>query len=456
MRTGLILLVAAFYALGLALPGGQALSAGVDVLAKPDTAGDVGRYPSLKLDASGNPVVAYGVEPSGLRLLHCDDPFCSGVESIETISSTALIASLELDASGNPVLAFFEGSTLNVVHCNDPDCSGGGESVTTPQPSPEGGGRPSLELDAGGNPVILYVVNSWVINILHCNDPNCAGLDESITTPASGAATTQDALALDLNGYPVVAFEDLTSDPPCCQFGGLRLLHCGDADCASGNTIIAKDPSNLKPTPQPSTKRGRDAALVIDGSGNPVISSYQSFSTTGQLDLRIAHCNDSICNGATVTMPDTASGDDVGKYSSLVLDAGGRPVVAYFNESNGMLKIMHCDDANCAGGGEAIIPLVVGGGRGTSIALDTDGHPVIAFYDQTDADLNIIHCANPFCFAFAPVGGIAQLPDADVAAYLLAKDASGVSSLMLAWGLGIAVAVIVLGTGVWVVRRPRE
>ena len=41
--------------------------------------------------------------------------------------------------------------------------------------------------------------------------------------------------------------------------------------------------------------------------------------------------------------------DDVGKYTALVLDPDGNPVVSYFEDTNNALKLVQCDDPECAG-----------------------------------------------------------------------------------------------------------
>src|SRR3990172_3051054 len=107
----------------------------------------------------------------------------NSVTAPDQAGTVGLYPSLELDSSGNPVIAYYRSDTgnLKVMHCNDPNCQGGNESITSPDTGGTVGLFPSLELDAAVNPVVAYYDSTnGNLKIMHCNDVNCAGGNESI------------------------------------------------------------------------------------------------------------------------------------------------------------------------------------------------------------------------------------------------------------------------------------
>jgi hypothetical protein len=271
---------------------------------------------------------------------------------------------------------------LRVLHCNDPNCVGGDESVTTVDSGDDVGMHSSLVLDAAGNPVVAYLdLTNKDLKILHCNDPDCTGGDESITSPdTTGATGHSPELLLDNAGNPVVAYLNFAGL-------GLALLHCNDPNCAGGDESL----------------EGLDVAvgtygvsLRLDSAGYPVIA-YQFVSTS---DLRVIHCNDADCSGGdeSITTPVTAG--QVGYWASMALDSNGYPVVSYFDDDEADLQLLRCNDANCAGGDETVVKPDTQGyvGIGGVLQLDSNDNAVVAYsgYDE-NASILVVRCSTSSC-----------------------------------------------------------
>jgi hypothetical protein len=271
---------------------------------------------------------------------------------------------------------------LKLLHCDNSDCSR--SSISVPDSSNIIGKYTSLVLDAAGNPVVSYYDGSnGDLKLLHCDDPSCTGDESSnISTPdTTGDVGSYTSLALDAAGNPVISY--------WASKTGLKILHCDDPKCEGdeSSNIAIPDTGEV----------GWSSSLALDAAGNPVVA-YYNFSSG---DLKILHCDDPNCAGdesKNITTPDT-TGYAGSVY--MVLDDKGNPVVSYYDSSKGQLKILHCDDPNCAGDetGNIATPTDAAGNVGmfTSLVLDAAGNPVVSYYDFSNGNLNILHCANHTC-----------------------------------------------------------
>ncbi|WP_457668974.1 hypothetical protein [Thiolapillus sp.] len=345
-----------------------------------DSSANVGWHTSLALDTSGYPVISYYDGSNGdLKLAHCNDPNCSN-KSIVTVDSSGHVGgytSLALDASGSPVISYYDytNGNLKLAHCNDANCTGGDESIVTVDSNGNVGMDTSLALDASGHPVISYYdFTNGDLKLAHCFNPGC-GSRSIVTVDSGGDAGMDTSLALDASGHPVISYYDGTN-------GDLKLAHCNDANCTGGDESMV--------TVDSGGDVGQFTSLALDASGYPVISYYHYDGANG--DLNLAHCNDANCTGGdeSIITVDNSSGV-VGEYTSLSLDAGGHPVISYYDSSKNDLKLAHCNDANCTGGDESIITVDSSGivGQYTSLSLDASGQPVISYYDATNGDLKL-------------------------------------------------------------------
>ena len=112
-----------------------------------------------------------------------------------------------------------------------------GNSITSPDTVGDlGNWGTSLALDTSGNPVISYQEDLGAprhLKVLHCGDPTCTS-GNSITTPDTNTGTrSYSSLVLDATGNPVIAYHGGSND--------LRVLHCGNPNCTAANSIASPD-----------------------------------------------------------------------------------------------------------------------------------------------------------------------------------------------------------------------
>jgi hypothetical protein len=230
---------------------------------------------SAVLDNAGIPAIMFERENGSqaeLTLLRCTTLTCTGARNLTLLDSATGVggffsqfqeAVLRLDDDDFPVIARRIDGVLNIIHCNDQYCAGNNESVETPLGSRQIGQYLYLELDAAGNPALLYTDGSEQNYLLRCNDPNCAGGDETETLVDANNKTVLTSLELDASDYPTfVGVKDEA------EYSGLMFIRCNDRFCTGNDESIVMPhisrPGLLEAESEP--------FLLLDDANNPVIA----------------------------------------------------------------------------------------------------------------------------------------------------------------------------------------
>ncbi len=304
--------------------------------------------------------------------------------------------SIALGTDANPVVSYVDAysGSLKVARCNDPACARGNETLSTVD---AGGGQvdqgTSVAIGADGDPVVSYFDGLLgVLKVARCNDPACSGGNETLSSVDSAGYVGQaSSLAIGTDGNPVISYFDGSNRD-------LKVARCNDRGCTGGDETVS--------TVDSAGEVGLQSSLAIGTDGNPVISYFDA--SNGY--LKVARCNDRGCTGGDETLSTVDSHGPVGGYSSLAIGMDGNPVVSYYDESGGGLKVARCNDPGCTGGNETIstVDSTQNVGAYSSLAIGTDGNPVISYYDGSNGGLKVARCNDPAC-----AGGNETLTEVD-------------------------------------------
>jgi hypothetical protein len=366
-----------------------------------DSAGDVGEYSSLQLNASGNPVIAYWDRSNAnLKLATCTAGCFTPTPSWQIVTVDAspgnvgIYPSLQLNGAGNPVVTYWDSTNLDLKMAT---CTAGCASATptwqivvVDGSGTIAGETSSLAFDGAGNPVVSYYFgpsSAASLRMATCT-ANCASAAPTwqiVTVDATSTNTgLNSSLRFNAAGNPVIAYRDFLNRD-------LRLATC-TANCATAA------PTWQLVTVDSAGDVGDNASLALSPAGNPVIS-YRD-ATNNQ--LKLATCT---AGCATATPTWQLVNVDAGPYwSSLQLTGAGNPVVSYAgNTAPAGIKVATCT-AGCAGAAPSWsfqTVLATGSGNESSLALTAAGVPVLSFQEGVNRDL---------LFAFGPVAPPAPAP----------------------------------------------
>ncbi|CAB4900760.1 unannotated protein [freshwater metagenome] len=347
---------------------------------------DTGYDDSVAIGTDGFPVISYRDNANGvLRVAHCNDAACatstkttldsSGNPGLYT-SNTGLYTSIAIGTDGFPVISYNENrrGELWVAHCDNVACTTA--TLTIVDATGYTGTYTSIAIGTDTFPVVSYLdATNADLRVAHCNDKACATSTKT-TVDSAGNTGYFTSIAIGTDTFPVVSYWDP-------QNGDLRVAHCINVTCSGATDLTIVDAAGTT---------GSDTSVAIGTDGFPVISYQDRTSNV----LRVAHCINVTCSGATDLTTVDATGW-TGLHTSVAIGTDTFPVVSYWNASSGDLRVAHCNNAACTTATLTTVDAAGATGLFTSVAIGDDGFPVISYHDDTTRSLRMVHCANVAC-----------------------------------------------------------
>ncbi len=277
-----------------------------------DATGVVGRYSSMVIGTDGFPLISYyDVTNGDLKVAHCTNVGCTGnatTSVIDAAGDVGQFSALAIGADGIGVIAYYDATNgdLKTARCTATACTNSTKAVF------DGAGQVgqfvAVAVGADNIPAITYFdVTNNRLKFTRCSDATCKAATSTSTLDPNSVAGKYTSIAIGVDNLPVIAYYDMGATD-------LKVLHCGNATCGAGNSVVAVDFQG---------DVGKYASIAIGTDGRPVVASYR----TDGGNLRLARCLNVTCSASVLR--NLESNGDVGSFASLALGADGVPIVAY-------------------------------------------------------------------------------------------------------------------------------
>jgi hypothetical protein len=357
-----------------------------------DTAGFVGEYTSITIGSDGLPVISYfdSLLNYDLKVVKCGNSACNSgnniITSVDTAGFVGEYTSITIGSDGLPVISYFDNTKgdLKVVKCGNSACNSGNNIITSVDNTVDYVGLySSITIGSDGLPVISYFDNTkGDLKVVKCGNAACSSGNIITSVDATGYVGLYSSITIGSDGLPVISYHDNTK-------GDLKVVKCGNAACSSGNIITSVDATGFV---------GEYTSITIGSDGLPVISYHDSYPN---YNLKVVKCGNAACSsGNIITSVDTT--DYVGLYSSITIGSDGLPVISYFDSyPNYNLKVVKCGNAACSSGNTITsVDTTDYVGEYSSITIGSDGLPVISYFDNTKGDLKVVKCGSDRCIPY--------------------------------------------------------
>ncbi len=301
--------------------------------------------------------------------------------TVDSAGDVGRLTSITIGADGLGLISYDDVSNgaLKVLHCGNAACGSGNISTTMDSGAGDVGDGTSVTIGADRLGLISYYddTTNGALKVLHCGNAACSSGNLSTTVDSTGNVGYPSSVTIGADGRGLISYYDATN-------GDLKVLHCGNAACNSGNLSTTVDSAG---------DVGQYTSITIGADGRGLISYHDG--TLGA--LKVLHCGNAACSSGNFSTTVDSAGS-VGWYTSITLGADGRGLISYLDGTLGALKVLHCGNAACSSGNFSTTVDSAGSvGWYTSITIGADGRGLISYYDATHGDLKVLHCSYLTC-----------------------------------------------------------
>lgn len=318
---------------------------------------DDSEFPKLTLDSNDNPYIAWrDATPGNYEIFFArwngtawvnasGAVLTSSNGNMSNNSGDSVNPSLALDSSDNPCIAWQDDTSGNFeifyARWNGTswiNVSGTTLTTTNGNMSNSSGAslNPCLVFDSNNRPHIAWGDStSGNQNIFYASWDGSSWVDVSGTTISGTIGTVFDdsgisakpCLVLDNSGYPCISWTDNTSgnfEIFFTRWNGTSWVDAANVDLTAANANISND-----------TNHSYDPSMKLDSSGNPYIAW---FDATSPSNYEIFYAR---WYGTSWEIVNVSQNSDISTEPSLVLDSNGNPHLAWSNDYIDWTKIFY-------------------------------------------------------------------------------------------------------------------
>ena len=277
---------------------GNAACSGGNIVNTLDNSGALGRFTSIAVPADEFPIISYSssnnpseTAASTLKVAKCLDVSCTGAATITVVDNLAVAvgrhSSMAISLDGFPVISYYDVSNgnLKVAKCALATCATFTLATLDGSSGADVGQDTSIAVAADGLPVISYFdVTNFDLKVVKCSGASCSSFATPVTVDGTGGGNNvgqNTSIAIAADGFPVIAyFDNLNAD--------LKVAKCVNAGCTGATVVNTVDNGAVL---------GVQASIKVPADGRPVISYARGAVNGG---LIVIKCGNATCASGNV------------------------------------------------------------------------------------------------------------------------------------------------------------